>query len=98
MKETFIVLLEVDVFTDARRVCESIENSTFKLDNVNSWNIAKKIKYEMGIVEDHNGVEVWALTDFMDRVNDEEFNPDTYFMSYVHGVYDDGETMSDTDD
>lgn len=87
MKKTFIVLLDLDMFVDARRVCESIEDFTFKLDNITSTNIAKKVKHEMGIEENHEGVYVYPITDFMDDYNDEHINEAGTFMTYVHGVH-----------
>ena len=38
--------------------------------------------FEFGVSDSHN-IEVEPITDFMDRFNNEEINPDNYFMSYV---------------
>lgn len=39
--------------------------------------------FELGIDEPHN-IEVDLITDFMDRINNEDINMDSYFMSYVY--------------
>lgn len=83
--ETFIVLFNVDN-GNARKQAESIENLKFGLDNVTAFNIRQEVINLTGVEE--NEIEVESLTDFMDRVNDEEFNADNYFISYVYGTYD----------
>jgi ferredoxin len=87
---TFIVLISVDE-CDARKICEHIENHTFEIGgSVQATamdirkNVCDLILSEDSSVNEEN-IEVEPLTDFMDRVNDELFNPDDYFISYVHG-------------
>jgi hypothetical protein len=85
MKKTFIVCIPLEENHDARKQCENIENHTFKLDNITAYNVrGEVIKLIDDDVYDLSTIEVEALTDFMDRVNDEAFNPDHYFISYVH--------------
>ena len=87
--KTFIILIPVtDSVDEPRKACEMVENTTFdfkneKCDTVNATKILQKIMFELGIEIDHN-IEVEPITDFMDRCNNEEFNPDNYFISYVN--------------
>jgi hypothetical protein len=85
--KTFIVLIPIEGNTDARGECEAIENMRFEptdfpCDTINAQKVRDKLVL---LMNDHsnNSVEVEPITDFMDRVNNEEFNPDNYFMSYV---------------
>ncbi len=81
--KTFIVLIPTEDNHDARKQCELIENNKYSLDNETAYNILLEVNKSLGLNEGSK-IEVEALTDFMDRVNDEEFNPDLYFISYVH--------------
>ena len=85
--KTFVVLFDVDV-PDAREMAELIENSHVKFDSdeqVNALNIfdelTKQLLKETEL--DRSLVKVQDISDFMDSFNDEELNPDNYFMSYV---------------
>jgi hypothetical protein len=87
--KAYIVLIPVsDSVEEPRNSCETIENikfdlSNFPCDTVNAKHVLDKVMFELGINESHN-IEVEPITDFMDRVNNEEFNVDDYFMSYVY--------------
>jgi hypothetical protein len=88
--KTYIVLIPIEDNRDARKQCEVIENRIFQTPNPNGINIRNKVIAEL---EEHNDgeydlttIEVEPITDFMNRVNDEEFNVDNYFMSYVYGI------------
>lgn len=87
--KTFIVLIPVvDSLSEPRKACEMIENTKFKFDDnekVFAHNVLKKVMFELG-VNDSSNIEVEEITDFMDRVNDQEFNPENYFMSYVYVI------------
>lgn len=80
--KTFIVLIPLEENVEARQQCELIENNLYIIDNVNAYNVLLEVNKSLGL-ELGSNFEVETLTDFMDRVNDEEFNPDNYFMSYV---------------
>lgn len=60
----------------ARKVCETIENETF--ENVQVLN--DLIKEKLGL---HNNVSIYALTDFMDAINDDDFDMNSRFISYI---------------
>lgn len=77
--KTYIVLIPT-LNLDAREICEKIENDIYLLDNVTSHNVLKIIELEYEKVD---YIEVWELSDFMDLVNNREFNSDNYFISYV---------------
>lgn len=85
--KTFIVLIPVDnSLENSRTACEMIEATKFKIGGsvqATAIDVKAKVMFELGIETDHN-IEVEPISDFMDRVNDEEFNPDNYFMSYVY--------------
>lgn len=89
MKKTFIVLIPLAENADARRQCENIEDTTFGLDNITCLEVKKGVIAEINDdTYDLSGIEVWAMNEFMDWCNDEQFNPDSYFMSYVHATTD----------
>jgi hypothetical protein len=85
--ETFVVLIPVDdSLTEPRRACEMIENTKFNIGGSvkpTAIDVLNKIMFELGIETTHN-IEVEPITDFMDRLNNEELNVDNYFMSYVY--------------
>ena len=89
--KTFIVLIPVENNRDARKQCEDIENATFEVDDYPCDTIsALKMRDKViELIDDDTynlqDIEVEPISDFMDRVNDEEFNPDAYFLSYVYG-------------
>lgn len=87
--KTYIVLISVDIDCDAREACERIENlkldiQDFPCETVTALHVRNKV---IEILDDESinedSVEVEPISDFMDRVNDECFNPDNYFISYV---------------
>ena len=85
--KTFIVLIPLDENHDARKQCELIMNYKFgeKGVQLSAMNVRDKI---ITLIDDNtydlSNIEVEPITDFMDRFNDEELNPDNYFMSYVY--------------
>lgn len=85
--KTFIVLIPLDENRNARKQCELIENYKFGEEGVqlSAMNVRDKI---ITLIDDNtydlSNIEVEPITDFMDRFNDEELNPDNYFMSYVY--------------
>ena len=86
--KTFIVLIPIKENSNARKQCENIENTIFEFKNetsITALNVQKKvIEFINDNTYDLSTIEVESLTNFMDRVNDEQFNPDNYFTSYVH--------------
>ena len=81
----FIVLIPVNSLCNPRKACEQLENTMFKTGEYHvpsAQEILKKVVIELELEANHN-IEVEPITDFMDRVNNEAFNPDHYFMSYV---------------
>lgn len=86
MRTAFIILIPVEnSLSEPRLSCEQIENTVFNIGDVEptSMVVLEKVMHELG-VNDRNNIEVWALTDFMDWFNDEQLNPDDYFMTYVY--------------
>lgn len=84
--KTFIVLIPVEnSLTNPRGACEMIEATKFKIGGsvqATALDVLNKVMHELGISTPHN-IEVEPINDFMDRFNDEELNPDGYFLSYV---------------
>jgi len=84
---TYIVLIPVEDNHDARKICEDIENTNFEIETqpcstVNAYKVLLELNKLLGLNEDSN-IEVEPISDFMDRANDEGFNVDSYFISYV---------------
>jgi hypothetical protein len=83
--KTYIVLIQIENNLDARKQCEDMENLIFQIPNSNCINVRNKIVET--IDDDYIPyLEVEAITDFMDRVNNDEFDSDLYFMTYVHTI------------
>jgi len=86
--KTFIILIPIEENRDARKQCELIENYKFDIGGSVQATALDVKKNVIKLIDDNtydlSTIEVEPLTDFMDRVNDEMFNPDNYFMSYVH--------------
>lgn len=93
--KTYIVLIAVDgSILEPRKACEILENTKFKIGGsiqTTAIDVRTKVMHILGVTMNltkHSdlarSIEVEPITDFMDRVNDEAFNPDDYFMSYVY--------------
>ena len=87
--KTYIVLIAVDgLINEPRKACENLENTKFNIGGsvqATAIDVQAKVLQKLGVTTDlSRSIEVEPITDFMDRVNDEEFNPEEYFMSYVY--------------
>lgn len=79
--KTVIVLVNINCF-EARRVCERIENTV--IDDFD--NDAELCQLHFDDEELHKGedlYQLYAIADFMELVNDEEFHQGDWFISYV---------------
>ena len=90
MKYTYIILMLLEDNHDARAHCEEIEGTTIIVrdgkDVANPDYVRNKL---IAMIDDNtydilNSMEVWDIRDFTTWCNDEQFNPDAYFMSYVY--------------
>ena len=85
--KTFVVLIPVEgSLVKPRNTCEFLEGTKFSIGGsvqATSTDVLNKVMFELGI-DDSDGIEVEPLSDFMDRFNDQDLNPDDYFMSYVY--------------
>ena len=74
-----IVAISVD-YSNARQVCNLIENQVFE-----SYGSLRKYLNEKLLVdeEDENQPQFFSLTDFMEECNDQLFNFEGTFISYV---------------
>jgi hypothetical protein len=78
--ETIIVCIPVEPYTNARKVCEAIESRAF--DDYKE--LRTHLDKELGVdYEDEDNPIFFSLTDFMDECNDQYFNAESYFISYV---------------
>jgi hypothetical protein len=78
----YVVLVPVDSFSNARKVCELIETQTF-----GTFTHLNNVLNEELVRDDEDGDEVTVLkiSDFMDAVNDQELdNLTNCFISYVN--------------
>ena len=76
--ETCIVLIPVS-YSNARKVCNSIENQKF--DSRES--ARETIKEQLDDCE--SDVSIFHLSNFMEEVNDQNLdNLENYFISYIH--------------
>lgn len=84
--ETYIVLIPLAENRDARKQCEEIENIHITMLHPNANTVKDRIIKFIGETRTNNlnSIEVEPLTDFMDRVNNQEFEDGNYFMSYVN--------------
>ena len=76
---TTIVAISVD-YSNARQVCNLIENQVFE-----SYGSLRKYLNEKLLVdeEDENQPQFFSLSDFMEECNDQLFNFEGTFISYV---------------
>jgi dTDP-D-glucose 4,6-dehydratase len=86
--KTYIVLIDVDGFNEARKLCENLENTKFNIGGsvqATAIDVLMNVIQKLGITTELSKfIEVEPISDFMDRVNDEQFNDTQYFMSYVY--------------
>jgi hypothetical protein len=86
--KTYIVLIDVDGFNEARKLCENLENTKFNIGGsvqATAIDVLINVIQKLGITTELSKfIEVEPISDFMDRVNDEQFNDTQYFMSYVY--------------
>jgi hypothetical protein len=89
---TLILLVSVDN-TDARKICENFQGHKIDIGGsvqATDYDVRNKLIEELKEYYDtevldfpNEDIEVWNLNDFMDYNNDEEYNPDNYFMGYI---------------
>jgi len=80
--ETIIVCIPVAPYLNARKVCEAIESRVF--DDYKELRVL--LDKELGVDHDDEDTDrpiFFSLTDFMDKCNDQYFNAESYFISYV---------------
>ena len=81
--EVLIVLIPVDI--TARKVCETIENAHFTIKTKHQptkEDILDEVSFRLGLNAYND--KVMFVSDFMNMFNDQELNPDDYYMSYVY--------------
>ena len=78
--ETLIVLIPVNASNDARKYCEMIEHNIYHAEN--TLDVRNQIADEIGSI-DRKVIEVETMIDFTERFNNQELDPDAYFICYV---------------
>lgn len=79
--ELLVVALPVE-YTNSRRVCEIIENQEFDSEKI--LRDLLEIKLELNKEnQDSNHPVFYTLSEFMDNCNDQYFDIENYFISYV---------------
>ena len=81
--KTNVVLIPVG-YSNSRKVCESIENQSFKT----VIDLNKKIEKELGASEfddqENSAILFYGISDFVSEVNDQNLDVlSDYFISYV---------------
>ena len=86
--KTYIVLIDVDGFDEPRKLCENLESTKFNIGEIvqaTAIDVLMNVIQKLGITTELSKfIEVEPISDFMDRVNDGQFNEMQYFMSYVY--------------
>ena len=77
--ETCVVLISV-INSNARKVCEAIENQKFDSRVGVVETINQKLNDNISL---DDKITILRLSDFMDEYNN-QFTADDYFMSYIH--------------
>ena len=85
MKETYIVLIPLNDNREARKQCELIEATEMNFHGVKPTALAVAKRIGVDIIGVDVLIEVEPITDFMDRVNNQDFDSDAYFISYAFG-------------
>ena len=85
--KTFVVLIPVEgSLVKPRNTCEFLEGTKYDIGGsvqATSTDVLKEVLSEFDL-NDSDGIGVHSLSTFMDMFNNEELNPDDYFMSYVY--------------
>ena len=85
--KTFVVLIPAEgSLVEPRNVCEFLEGTKYDIGGsvqATSTDVLKEVLSEFDL-NDSDGIGVHSLSTFMDMFNNEELNPDDYFMSYVY--------------
>ena len=83
-KEIYIILIKVD-YTNARKLCERNERTTFTSIDYNGtgarWIYDVLTRNNPDLSNSH--LLVYDMSNFMDLLNNQDINMDDYFMSYV---------------
>jgi hypothetical protein len=82
--ETLIVAIPVNPYHNARKVCELIQNQVYQ----DFTHLREHLNNELEIDGEDDGDQpsFYNLNDFMDECNNEYFNLENYFISYVQKV------------
>ena len=84
MKDTYIVLIRVKDSSDARKICEMIEGTTYT--NIPNDLVLCDRLSKVEEIGDNLPFSIWELSNFMDEFNNQDIEESEFFMSYVYGV------------
>jgi predicted peroxiredoxin len=81
-KETYIVLISVDDFSDGRKIANRINKQNFKNPNAVRKEV-RKDGVDIG-VQGEGEVQIYSLEQFMETCNDQELQSlEGYWISYA---------------
>ena len=82
MYETMILTIDVESFSDGRKVAERIENEKFESHTDLTRRLMLELESDADKLDDYN-IQVWSLSDFMDACNSEDINLVNTWIDYV---------------
>ena len=82
--EDVMVAIPVNPYNNARKVCELIQNQRYQSMSELGEQLNKEL--EVDNESDDEQPSFYSLNDFMDECNDQFFNLENYFISYVQIV------------
>ena len=77
-----MVAIPVEPYDNARKVCELIQEQVFETYQ----DLRNELHYQLGVQDEDEKPSFYSLNDFMDECNDQLFNLENYFISYVQIV------------
>jgi hypothetical protein len=85
--KTFVVLIPAEgSLVEPRNVCEFLEGTKYDIGGsvqATSTDVLKEVLSEFDL-NDSDGIGVHSLSTFMDMLNNDEFDLNDYYFSYVY--------------
>lgn len=85
--KTFVVLIPAEgSLVEPRNVCEFLQGTKYDIGGsvqATSIDVLNKVLFELGI-NDSDGIGVHSISSFMDMFNNDEFDLNDYYFSYVY--------------
>ena len=85
--KTFVVLIPAEgSFVEPRNICEFLEGTKFDIGGsvqATSTDVLNKVLFDLGL-NDSDGIGVHSFTTFIGMCNNNEFDLNDYYFSYVY--------------